>query len=112
MALEAIYGHDLAVFGNIGGLRYFQVSSVATIFFSFVLVSWHFGFDGFSLYFRFAYVMMWLMASKCVQSFHQLMCVPKMKGALMVQGKVMDQQVQLRVPTSSDIDMLTYTLIS
>ncbi|PVH35775.1 hypothetical protein PAHAL_7G274300 [Panicum hallii] len=25
MALEAIYGHDLAVFGNIGGLRYFQI---------------------------------------------------------------------------------------
>ncbi|RLM65156.1 hypothetical protein C2845_PM16G18530 [Panicum miliaceum] len=25
MALKAIYGHDLAVFGNIGGLRYFQI---------------------------------------------------------------------------------------
>ncbi|PUZ48695.1 hypothetical protein GQ55_7G267000 [Panicum hallii var. hallii] len=25
MELEAIYGHDLAVFGNIGGLRYFQI---------------------------------------------------------------------------------------
>ena len=38
MALEAIYGHDLAVFENIGGLHYFQVSSVA-IFFSIVLVA-------------------------------------------------------------------------
>ena len=89
MALEAIYGHDLAVFENIGGLHYFQVSSVAMFFFN-CSSSWHFGFDGLSLYSRFTYVMMWLMASKSMQSFHQLMCVPKMKGALMVQGKVMD----------------------
>ena len=39
MALEAIYGHDLAVFENIGGLHYFQVSSVAMFFFSIVLVA-------------------------------------------------------------------------
>jgi hypothetical protein len=32
MALDAIYGHDLIVFENKGGLRYFQVSSDAMDF--------------------------------------------------------------------------------
>jgi hypothetical protein len=45
--------------------------------------------------------MMWLMALRFVQSFHQLMCVPKMKDALMVQDMLMDQTRSLTSATSS-----------
>lgn len=101
MALEAIYGPDLVVFENNGGLRYFEVSLSYHEYFSIVIVSGNLALMVCQFCPRFTFGMMCLMALKCVQSFHQLMCVPKMMDALMVHDMVMDQTCSVTSATLS-----------